>query len=192
MNGSAKFGLICVVCLILSGLNLASGDQADDYTTVAEFGFGTDQELLQAWSIPEPFQSTVTRLATAVVLIEDGTARVLRIDHDVRKEPAEAQVCLDASRSVMAVKDFRSLVIRHRALRYHAHFRVVLLDQTGQKIPGPLLHAGPDYFRTDELRPSDFTWPDPKPEKLYGLALVIRKEDDNRKGTLLLQWIRWR
>lgn len=192
MFGSATMRLVSVLILCLWTACSAAGGQESGYTTVGGFAHGTDEEVLRPWSIPEPFRSSVTRLAVAVMLVRDGTARVLRIDHDVRKEPAEARVCLDASRSVLSANDFRSLAIRHRGLKYHVHFRVVLLDPTGREILGPILRGGPDHWRTDELSASDFTWPDPKPEKLCGMALVIRKEDGNRKGTLLLQWIRWR
>ncbi|MFH1740284.1 MAG: hypothetical protein ABIH23_14845, partial [bacterium] len=164
----------------------------DNSVTIAEFVRGSDQDLLKQWSVPESYRSTVTRLDVAVVLIEDGTSRVLRINHDVCEKPAEARVCLDARRSALAIQDFQSIAIRHRALRYYTHFQVVLLDQAGREIPGPVLHAGPDHWRTDTLQSSAFEWPESKSERLSGIILVIRQSDDNRKGTLLIQWIQWR
>ncbi len=181
-----------LICFLLLGPGHAGMAQEEGYSTLVDASLGTERDALRVWSVPERFRPSVTRLGLAVVLIADGTARVFRFDHDVRREPYVARLCLDASRSPLSVKDFHELAIRHRGLKYHTHFRINLGDQAGREILGPVIHAGPDHWRTDVIPHAKFLWPEPRPESIKDIYFDIRKDDSNQKGTLLIQWIRWR
>lgn len=181
-----------LICFLLLGLSPGSVAQQGEYFTLVDASLGTERDVLRAWSVPEQFHSSVTRLAVAVVLVADGTARVFRIDHDVRKQPYAARVCLDASRSHLTVKDFHELAIRHRGLKYFTHFRIILRDPSGREIRSPIIHSGPDHWRSEMISAAQFVWPEPPPQTIRDIFFDIRKEDSNQKGTLLIRWIRWR
>ena len=190
MSGEKIVTLVCP--LLVAFLAPAGGAHKAEFRGIIDFEKGTEEEVLSLWHVPDLYESTVTRLGVAVVLVEDGTARVLRIDHDVRQSPSKAMVETATASAKSPPKTFESLAVRFRGLKRHTFFRPVLLDSKGNQIVGPLLQAGPVHWDTQTVKSSEFAWPEDEKEDLRGIAFLIDKKDGNQKGTLLIRWVGWR
>ncbi len=189
-----KIRIVFILLLLPILFDSIGSAQELDCAPLADFEKGTDAEVLKPWRIPDAYKPTVTRLAVAVVLIEDGTARVLRLDYDLRKEPKKAEVFLETEKTKLSTDEFHSVSVRFKGLKKHTFFRVLLVDSNGNRIVGPALQAGPVHWETRKLESVDFKWPETKSENLHAIGLLIDKNDNplNERGSLLLGWVGWR